>query len=606
MSYPFRRTVASALVAGLAGTGAVVGGASPALSVPDPEDRVCPEAYPVDELVKGQPVDGLTVSSGNVPDEFTGEVLGVLDSGIAAGLDMILVRLTNAEIDRVGGIWAGMSGSPVYAADGRLVGAVSYGLSFGSSPVAGVTPAADMQAVLDEPVPAAAGRATPRVALSGAMQQRLVSSGAASAREAASGLQRLPVPVTVSGITNQQRLAKVSQKLGLGPMTVYRGAGAPVAQAAAEDEIFAGSNYAASLAYGDFSAVGTGTTTFVCDGRAVGFGHPFAFAGETSLTMHGADALYIQEESVGAPFKVANPTGPLGTVDQDRLAAIAGVLGVVPDTSVITTTVDKGARTRTGQTRVSLPEYTADATAFGFLANLDRVFDKIGKGSSEVSFTINGETAAGAPFSVSRSNRYVSDYDITFESIFEPADAVFSLISNEFTDLRITDVAIDAEMDDDARSFRVKKVERRKGGVYSKITKKTKVFAQPGQMMRFRVTLVSNRNAFGSKTALIKVRMPEDAFVGSRGTISLGATFGGFEEFFFSEEDLFGDAGGGPKSLQDVIDSIEDAPRNDELSATIDLYDPMTDAFVSESASAPAGEVIVNTKRFKLRVGKQR
>lgn len=602
MSHPFRRTLASVTVAGLAGAGAIVGGASPAQSLPDPEDRVCPEAFPVDELAAGQLVDGLTVSSGNVPDVFTGEVLGVLDSGIATGLDMILVRLTNDEIDRVGGIWAGMSGSPVYAADGRLIGAVSYGLSWGSSPVAGVTPAADMQEVLDQSAGAARGRA--EVPLSRPMQQRLVSSGAATAREADSGLTRLPVPVTVSGITNQQRLAKVGSKLGLGPVSLYRGGAAPTAQAEPADEIFAGSNYAASLAYGDFSAVGTGTTTFVCDGSAVGFGHPFSFSGPTSLTMHGADAIYIQEDSLGAPFKVSNPTGPVGTVDQDRLAAISGVLGVVPDTSLITTTVSKGPRSRTGETRVSLPDYTADATAFGFLANLDRVFDKIGKGSSDVSFTITGETAAGAPFTVNRSNRFVSDFDVTYESIFEPADAVFSLLNNEVTDVTITDVTIDAELEDSARSFRVKKVERRTAGVYSKITRKTKVYAKPGQMMRFRVTLESSSGP-ATPQVLVKVRMPEEAQVGARGSLSVGAAFGGFEEFFFSEEDLYGEFGNGPKSFQEVIDGIEDAPRNDELSATIELYDGETDEFLTDSASVPAGEVVSNAKYFKLRVGKQ-
>ena len=59
-------------------------------------------------------------------------------------------------------------------------------------------------------------------------------------------------------------------------MTLFRSGKAAAAPAeAAEDEIFAGSNLAASLSYGDFSAVGTGTTTMVCDDKVVGFGHPF-------------------------------------------------------------------------------------------------------------------------------------------------------------------------------------------------------------------------------------------------------------------------------------------------------------------------------------------
>lgn len=80
---------------------------------------------------------------------------------VAPGVDMVMARLASSEIERVGGIWAGMSGSPVYAVDGRLIGAVSYGLTGGNSPVAGITPAADMQTLLDAlpEEPAAAGLA---------------------------------------------------------------------------------------------------------------------------------------------------------------------------------------------------------------------------------------------------------------------------------------------------------------------------------------------------------------------------------------------------------------------------------------------------------------
>ena len=59
---------------------------------------------------------------------------------------MVMMQLTSPEIDSIGGIWEGMSGSPVYAADGSLIGAVAYTLSFGPTPIAGITPWEDMQA----------------------------------------------------------------------------------------------------------------------------------------------------------------------------------------------------------------------------------------------------------------------------------------------------------------------------------------------------------------------------------------------------------------------------------------------------------------------------
>ena len=105
-------------------------------------------------------VDGLTVSRGTEPEEFTGTVLGVLTDGISPGVDMIIADLDSPAIDAAGGIWQGMSGSPVYAEDGRLLGAVSYGLSYGPSPIAGITPFEAM----DDYLPSAARRCRPPLA----------------------------------------------------------------------------------------------------------------------------------------------------------------------------------------------------------------------------------------------------------------------------------------------------------------------------------------------------------------------------------------------------------------------------------------------------------
>ena len=74
---------------------------------------------------------------GATPQPFAVEILGVLDDGIGAGRDMIIIEASDLPgrnvISAGGGIWAGMSGSPVYI-NGKLLGAVSYG--FSASPVA--------------------------------------------------------------------------------------------------------------------------------------------------------------------------------------------------------------------------------------------------------------------------------------------------------------------------------------------------------------------------------------------------------------------------------------------------------------------------------------
>src|SRR4051794_16272220 len=144
----FARRVTAVAMPGLIAAMVPALGPAPAQSAVSVE---CPEVYPVGSLHRDQAVTGLTVSHGTKPDGFTGKVIGVLNDGIMPGLDMIMVRLTSPEIDRVG-IWAGMSGSPVYANDGRLIGAVSYGLALGSSPVAGVTPYDHMDDHMADPM----------------------------------------------------------------------------------------------------------------------------------------------------------------------------------------------------------------------------------------------------------------------------------------------------------------------------------------------------------------------------------------------------------------------------------------------------------------------
>ncbi|MEP6666758.1 MAG: SpoIVB peptidase S55 domain-containing protein, partial [Nocardioidaceae bacterium] len=237
-----------------------------AQSVTDPQ---CPPALPVSGVTPHMPVTGLTVSSGTAPEPFAGEVLGTFKGGIAAGVDMIMVRLTSPEIDRVGGIWQGMSGSPVYDEDGNLVGAVSYGLALGPSPVAGVTPAENMQDLLDNG-PAA-------LALPRRTADRIVADGAATRAQAEAGLTRLPLPLGVSGMATSKRLRQAGRLLDLDDVRLFR-AGAS-SESAPATEIVAGGNLAASVSYGDVTSAGVGTATAVCGDEVIAFGHPMLWSG---------------------------------------------------------------------------------------------------------------------------------------------------------------------------------------------------------------------------------------------------------------------------------------------------------------------------------------
>src|SRR4051794_22469835 len=226
-------------------TGVLVAGApaAPAAS--------CLNTMPVSQVTTGMTTHGLTVSHGKVPEPFTATVLGVLKDGVAPGVDMIIVEADSAALDKAGGIWAGMSGSPVYAdSDNRLLGAVAYGLSFGPSKIGGLAAAEDMDKVLQLTSPPAAPRT---VALSKALKAKIVSGGDATARELSGGLQQLPLPLSVSGLRGS-RLGAFAGRLSGAERYVPFSAGTVASDPADIADIVPGGNFAAAMSYGDIAA----------------------------------------------------------------------------------------------------------------------------------------------------------------------------------------------------------------------------------------------------------------------------------------------------------------------------------------------------------------
>ena len=87
----------------------------------------CPQVVPTQSVTRGQRGIGWTVVHGTTPQPFRIKVLDILPDGINAGVDMIVVKVADVDgsdiIKNAGGIWAGISGSPVYLGN-RLLGPV--------------------------------------------------------------------------------------------------------------------------------------------------------------------------------------------------------------------------------------------------------------------------------------------------------------------------------------------------------------------------------------------------------------------------------------------------------------------------------------------------
>ena len=548
-----RALAAITSVAGLVLGAASVVSAPAAQSAPPAED--CTAAFPVAGIHRNDPVTAWSVTEGTTPQSFSGSVIGTLTDGIAPGVPMVMVEFTPPSPDKIGGIWQGMSGSPVYTSDHRLLGAVAYGLSYGPSWIAGVTPFEDMDDYLEP------GTGPARTVKVTAAQARAIARGTdVTAAQASEGFSQIRMPLGVSGLSGPRLAAAGNRRAGHGwmPKDTYKmGAAAapgdPTAPGA--ETVIAGGNLAATLSFGDVTQGGVGTATSVCHGRVVGFGHPMAFLGTTTLSLHPADALYIQPDPLNAPFKVANLGAPVGTITDDHLTGITGNFGALPATTDVTSDVTYRTRQRTGSSHVTVPDALASTTFYELVTNHDRVIDGVIKGSELQAWTITGHEDNGTPFVLSAGDRFVSDYDITFDSAFDLADFVYSLTG--IKGVTVDDIDVTSAVDDDNSVWRVSKIQQRHNGVWTTIGRHGRAVAHAGKDLVLRAVLVGETGT--TRNVLIPMSIPGGA-AGSRG--QLDVTGGGF---LYSE-------GAFPQTLDQAKLFTKQMVRNDELRVVLDLF----------------------------------
>jgi len=287
----------------------------------------------VDQLKPGMKGTGRSVFFGTEVQEFGVEVVDIMHHVSPRG-DLILCRLSGQGLEE-SGVVAGMSGSPVYI-DGKLIGAVSYAWGFAKEPLAGVTPAAEMLKIWDEP-DHAQGRGGSR-------------SGRMSGGSGIAGLSALPLPVALSGFTPAlaELVEPALSKFGFTPVAA---AGSASAGAADTSNLIPGSAVGVALVDGDVQLSGMGTLTCRDGNRILAFGHPMMQAGNVRMPMVGG-RIHSVMPSVESSFKLFSPTAPLGTISQDRLAGVGGSIGPAPEMLPVTAVVSSPSGRDTYRFRV--------------------------------------------------------------------------------------------------------------------------------------------------------------------------------------------------------------------------------------------------------------
>jgi hypothetical protein len=394
---------------------------------------------PLSSVKPGMRGVGLTVVRGTKIEEFDVEVLGVLptDTGLKG---LILVETLGPLIERSKGIAMGMSGSPVYI-DGKLVGGLGYKYDEEHGSLGLVTPIEDMLEILSYPY---RGNVVP------ALNDREDDES-----EMLSRFQPITAPVMVSGLSSERARRVMDaelRRLDVGPVSVG-GSG----QMDMSVPVEPGSSIGIQLMRGDVNAFVLGTVTYREENRILAFGHPFMHKGETSYLASGA-YIHTTAASNGTPFKIASPTGIVGTMTQDRMSGIAGIMGVVPTVVPVRLSVFASDIDRTREMSVELVR--DDALIPGLLLTallngVDSTIDRIGAGTAHVSFEI---TANGLDSSLRRENVFFSSSDIAVVSLTEILESVGLLLGNDFQDVEILDIKVDVTVDSARRTAVVEEI----------------------------------------------------------------------------------------------------------------------------------------------------
>lgn len=325
------------------------------------------QSFPLSSLQPGLQGYGLTAGPGNRLERFDVTVLGLQqDAGL--GFPVVLVRASGDFIEASGGVAAGMSGSPVYLPSGgedALLGAIGY-----------VFPSSDHTLALVTPIETMKGAAASFAPFG---QDRFTNLGEAAP---------VRTPLLLSGVSERasRELEPLFRASGLNPMPVQTGGGG---FDEGEYVLEPGSAISVQLVRGDVTMAAVGTVTSVEGDTLLAFGHPLLGAGAVSFALAPAFVSHIVPSDI-VPFKLADSGKTLlGSITQDRPAAIAGRLSIVPDLLPVTLTLNGPGGSSTKAFEVIRDErFYAPLLATATLQLFDEARQGLGAGTADLAWDI--------------------------------------------------------------------------------------------------------------------------------------------------------------------------------------------------------------------------
>src|SRR3954451_15461406 len=434
---------------------------------------------PVSEIKAGMVGVGRTVFEGSELQEFNAHILGVLHNVQGPHRDLILARLEGGPLAKTG-VAAGMSGSPVFI-DGRLIGAVSYSVgAFATEAIAGITPIEEMkdatemarriptqQARIELPITreglASALSATyARIApfANRPADLQVFGMSQAAATQLGAMLRPISTPLVMNGF-EPESAAMLAGAFGAAGFTPVVG-GAIGGQGGADVKAMTGplregDAVGVSLVGGDLEMGATGTITHIDGNRVYAFGHPFFNVGPSQFPLTRA-YVYAMLPSLMSSFKISSMGDVIGTMQQDRATAIAGVLGsgptVIPMSVTLQSTRENGATSsRTFNYSIAQDQAFSPLLVYVALANTIGAYER---------------QFGPATFAIKSRTHITGHNDLALEDVFTGENAtlgaatavagpVSMLLANDLEPVTVSGLDISVESSETSRTVTIER-----------------------------------------------------------------------------------------------------------------------------------------------------
>ena len=452
-------------------------------------------------------------------------------------MPVIMVEASDPVLIQLGGIARGMSGSPVFSEEGTW-GAIAYGFSAQDSPPYYFF-ATPIEWVIGErsTVPVAKPVATWGGARITPLETPLVSTGLHGGRPPVAGS---PLGGAAAAGLTQER----------------------------QESFEAGRPLVVGLLLGEITAGAIGTISYVDGDRVYGFGHPMNQSGPVELPIiEGRILGEISNLSAPIKFATLNPT-VRGTLTEDRLPAVRGVLGDGPELVSVTSvyTLPSGGEVELVH-RMPASVNQGGLLPYASFAPLFNRLDNEGNHSLRVTTDI---TFAGTASTLSRSRLHAEPagrlFSLVDNALFDLSDVLGQIMSRNDYVLRIREAEVHVEVISEPRFATLVEVA-------------ADTVVSPGDMLTVTTSLrVGRRSDRDIELALsLPDTLPTGVYQLEAGSAAeLGPDAGGGVDPFFGFLDFGFPAGGdGEETLEDVFDRVNGADESVQLKARLTYLMPL-------------------------------